>query len=63
MPIYEYACKECGKVFEKFVLSRSAEPPKCPDCDSKLLERLYSTFATSTTVPLSSGACAPSGGG
>jgi putative FmdB family regulatory protein len=63
MPIYEFQCKECGKVFEKLVLSRTSEAPKCPDCASALLERIYSTFATSSVVTKSPGACAPAGGG
>jgi putative FmdB family regulatory protein len=30
MPIFEYACSNCGHVFEKLVLTHNQEPPECP---------------------------------
>ncbi len=36
MPIYEYACRRCGKRFETLVLSaRHAEEVACPCCGGK----------------------------
>lgn len=33
MPIYEYECPKCGKVFEEWVRSADAAPEKqCPGC-------------------------------
>lgn len=33
MPIYEYKCPKCGKVFEEWVRSADAAPEKqCPGC-------------------------------
>ena len=32
MPMFEYACPNCGHVFEKLVLARSAKTPECPKC-------------------------------
>jgi len=43
MPIYEYACRDCGAGFE--VLVRGQETPRCPACDSAHLEKALSTFA------------------
>lgn len=40
MPIYEYACQECGLEFELLVLGGRA--PACPSCESRDLERQMS---------------------
>jgi len=46
MPIYEYRCKECGKVFELFHKGlETGEVSVCPDCGSKRLEKLVSAPA------------------
>lgn len=61
MPLYEYACLDCGAEFEKLVLrAGEAEEVRCPKCGSGRLEERISSFAS---VP-SGGApdCAPSGG-
>jgi putative FmdB family regulatory protein len=44
MPIFEYACKSCGKEFEALVRPNTA-PPSCPACQSAELEKLISTPA------------------
>ena len=44
MPIYEYACKQCGQEFETLV--RSSTVPDCPSCRSTDLEKKLSVFAT-----------------
>jgi putative FmdB family regulatory protein len=41
MPIFEYACKSCGKEFEALVLPTTAAPA-CPACKSTELEKLIS---------------------
>ena len=40
MPIYEYACRECGNRFD--LLVRGEETAACPSCMSQDLERLLS---------------------
>ena len=42
MPIYEYACKSCGHVFD--ALQKMAEDPltDCPDCGEPELKKLLS---------------------
>jgi putative FmdB family regulatory protein len=47
MPIYEYACQDCGKEFE--LLVRSDTVPACPQCHTTHLEKKLSVFATSAT--------------
>jgi len=44
MPIYEYACNDCGNQFE--ILVRSGDTPACPSCHSNQLEKQLSVFAT-----------------
>jgi len=44
MPIFEYACDECGAKFEKLV-RRSEDGIECPTCASKRLTQQLSTFA------------------
>ena len=45
MPVYEYICEKCRHAFEELVLGD--EVPACPECQSRKLEKRYSTFATS----------------
>ena len=44
MPIFEYACKSCGKEFEALVLPTTGAP-KCPACAGTDLEKLISSPA------------------
>jgi putative FmdB family regulatory protein len=47
MPIYDYACRHCGRKFELLVLTATVEA--CPSCQSQDLERLLSSgFAVSS---------------
>jgi putative FmdB family regulatory protein len=58
MPLYEYRCEACGRIFE--VLQRvgaGAEGLVCPECGKARLSREASGFATSGT----SRGCAPRG--
>ncbi len=46
MPLYEYHCVKCGETFEKLVSLRDrTKAPACPECSSKKVERLVSSFA------------------
>ena len=40
IPIYEYSCQDCGSEFEALI--RGGNEPKCPDCESSSLERIFS---------------------
>ena len=44
MPIYEFRCRECGKVSD-FILNGSSDgkKPACLGCGSRNLEKLIST--------------------
>ena len=43
MPIYEYACEDCGHRFEELIFSD--EKPLCPKCESASAEKQLSTFS------------------
>jgi len=74
MPLYEFACDDCGTEFEKLFRSMTARrPPTCPGCNSRNVHKKFSTFATGGGEPgkgrgstscatCSSGSCATCGG-
>lgn len=48
MPIYEFRCKNCEKIFEALCFTKEDEEEvKCLYCGSREVKREYSTFATS----------------
>ncbi len=47
MPIYEFFCRQCGKVFEKLVFGVDA-PVACPECGSLQVEKLLSACSLKT---------------
>jgi len=63
MPIYEYACRDCGKEFE--LLVRSDTRLECPQCHSVKLEKQLSVFATADATadptPAFAGPCGSCG--
>lgn len=63
MPIYEYACRDCGSDFEALV--RSDTVVECPRCHSVQLEKKLSVFATAgvpeQAAPMPMGACGSCG--
>ena len=42
MPIYDYRCRECGRVSEVFLRSLEGEVIKCPHCGSEDVDKLFS---------------------
>jgi len=32
MPVYEYQCKSCQRIFEVITIKKDKDPHKCPDC-------------------------------
>ena len=42
MPIYDFRCRECGKVSEIFLRGAHGQAARCPDCGNENLERLIS---------------------
>jgi putative FmdB family regulatory protein len=47
MPVYQYKCKSCGKVFEiSCHLSEREQLAVCPGCGGKEVEQVFSTFTS-----------------
>lgn len=47
MPLYEFACAECGQEFEELVFTSSAvDQVVCPHCGSARVSKKISTFAS-----------------
>lgn len=67
MPLFAYACADCGASTE--ILVRGNETPVCPTCESTRLEKQLSRFApiqASVPEPVGCGAsqcCRMRGGG
>jgi len=61
MPIYEYECKDCGKVFEKIQPARAKKKGlPCPKCNGKETERIMSCFSSGSRTKTQT-ACPPAG--
>jgi len=45
MPIFEYACQNCGKVAEFLEASDTKDVHVCPECGGKNMAKLLSVFA------------------
>ena len=47
MPVYEYYCDDCDKVFDSLqAISKSGEPVACPECGLASDRIMPTTFAT-----------------
>jgi putative FmdB family regulatory protein len=66
MPLYEYRCTACGKVFE-LIQGVGATEAECPFCESKETKKQLSIFSGGQSSGGSGGGgggnCIPSGGG
>jgi putative FmdB family regulatory protein len=54
MPVYEYACLECGREFERYVRTWN-EAVTCPACATERVEKQLSTFAMAGGAPRGGG--------
>ena len=49
MPLFEFACDDCGQPFEELLLGSSAiSDVTCPACSSQQVKKKISTFASRT---------------
>jgi putative FmdB family regulatory protein len=52
MPIYEYRCRDCEREFSRLQkIGAGTEGVKCPKCESEKVERLLSSFASTSGSP------------
>lgn len=57
MPIYEFECKKCGKIFEYLCLKSEDNQTPCPSCGGKKTEKLLSTFSSFSSSSNNQGFC------
>ena len=66
MPIYEFECKKCGRVFERLCFaSDKTEDLSCPSCGADEPCKLMSSFSCSSSTGdtvAGSQSCAPQRG-
>lgn len=63
MPIYEYRCDDCRRVFSFLVRSvKDHEPPECPQCGKQDLDRVLSPCSMHSGGSKRSGDSGQSGG-
>ena len=68
MPIFEFHCQPCQRTFDLLVMPGRRKKPKCPDCGSGDVRKLFSTFATGggksrSAAPAAGGGCGSCAGG
>ena len=52
MPIFEFRCKDCGRLFEVLFKSRDEKlKVTCPACNSKKSEKVLSVFSGKVEKP------------
>jgi putative FmdB family regulatory protein len=62
MPIYEYRCRKCEKLFERYQkMNEGGDSLTCPYCGEKRPEKVLSSFSSSKGSEASS-SCGPSSG-
>jgi putative FmdB family regulatory protein len=49
MPLYEFRCLDCERESEVLVRSNNWQGTRCPHCGSEHLEKLLSSFASTTS--------------
>lgn len=63
MPIYEYDCPGCGRLFDKRLPMTEADQAVCPHCGSTHPKRRLSRVAIKGTAKMSGGMALPASGG
>ncbi len=61
MPMYEFCCQKCQRVYEELVGASDEKTPPCPLCGSTKTFRVISAAARGPGKS-PGGACAPKGG-
>ena len=47
MPIYEFSCEACGRVFDLMIMARENAELQCPDCGSSEVVKIMSSCSHS----------------
>ena len=58
MPIYTYICQDCGEKFDLLVgVTMEKEELKCKKCNSRKIQKTFSTFSMGKSGFSDSGSC------
>ncbi len=58
MPIYEYRCRKCERIFEEIQrVGEEGESLKCPHCGEENPEKVLSSFSSAPQGEESSSSC------
>ncbi|MEQ8175302.1 MAG: zinc ribbon domain-containing protein [Syntrophomonadaceae bacterium] len=57
MPIFDFACQDCGSKFDLMISNADKDKVTCPNCSSKNIKQLLSEFHTGKTRPSFSPGC------
>ncbi|MBL8142199.1 MAG: zinc ribbon domain-containing protein [Acidobacteria bacterium] len=57
MPLFEFSCRDCGHRFETLVMGDRT--PVCPHCDSRTLDKQFSTFGMASSGSKARSSAAP----
>ncbi|HQA08100.1 MAG TPA: zinc ribbon domain-containing protein [Syntrophomonadaceae bacterium] len=49
MPIFDFACQDCGKKFDLMISNRDKDKVTCPECGSSKVRQLLSLFNTTSS--------------
>lgn len=61
MPIYSYACKDCGEKFDLLIgVGAGKDELKCVKCGSKNIQKMFASFSIGSGKG-SSGSSCPTG--
>ncbi|NLU48674.1 MAG: zinc ribbon domain-containing protein [Syntrophomonadaceae bacterium] len=68
MPIFDFACQDCGKKFDLMISNKDKDKVTCPECGSSQVKQLLSVFNTAsrgskTELPSCSVGCPAAGSG
>lgn len=62
MPIYEFRCNACGKIFETLVFNSDEQTYlECPSCKGQDIERVLSSFSKCGPGASATSSCKPAG--
>ena len=59
MPIYEYRCSACARIYEELVAGANSPAPPCPHCNAPAAEKIMSLCAGHVGSPKMSCASGP----
>lgn len=59
MPMYQFACRECGQAFDKRLrMSQAGHSQECPNCGSQETRKVISAIAVGGSARVSGGSIA-----